>query len=416
MTAENLTLCVPRPSSGQNPHVPVIVHSRTLKTLPENHVLIRVDRFGFSANNITYQALGEAPHFRYFDFHPAPKGEGVSTATHGLIPVWGFGTVEASTHPRIKPGERVYGYLAPTRYLLLPVSPSDVNKYSFFVPRPHLPADRRPYNQITRCESDPQYDPSPVVEDFTMLYRPLFWTSFWCEDWLNSSSYRGAARRILISSASSKTAFCLAYLIRKRAIPGMRVVGVTSAKNVAFTQRLGLYDEVEKYDSFESSISLQGEKETWIYVDVAGNESFNERVFARFASIPYDSPLAASIALGMTNLSPSSPSASSSDWTTNTSLDSTNAKTNNPNEVEHFFMPEWLAIRKHQLSIGEITSMQGKAWKELMKDCPSWVQLERVYGAENVKKSYVDIAKGGLGPEKGLIWSLWDNQKIAAKL
>lgn len=44
-----------------------------------------------------------------------------------------------STHPKIKEGERVYGYFAPTRYLLLPVS-SDVNKYSFYVPRPHFPA------------------------------------------------------------------------------------------------------------------------------------------------------------------------------------------------------------------------------------------------------------------------------------
>lgn len=76
---------------------------------------------------------------RYFEFHPAPTTSSVSPQTHGLIPVWGFGTVVNSTHPRIQSGERVYGYLAPARYLLLPVSPSDVNKYAFYVPRPHLP-------------------------------------------------------------------------------------------------------------------------------------------------------------------------------------------------------------------------------------------------------------------------------------
>jgi tRNA U38,U39,U40 pseudouridine synthase TruA len=54
--------------------------------------------------------------------------------------VWGFGTVIKSTHPKIQEGERIYGYLAPTRYLLLPVSPNDVNKFSFYIPRPHLPA------------------------------------------------------------------------------------------------------------------------------------------------------------------------------------------------------------------------------------------------------------------------------------
>jgi hypothetical protein len=53
---------------------------------------------------------------------------------------YGVLVIVASNHSGIHPGERVYGYLAPTRYLLLPVSPSDVNKFAFYVPRPHLPA------------------------------------------------------------------------------------------------------------------------------------------------------------------------------------------------------------------------------------------------------------------------------------
>lgn len=60
----NLTLCVPRASSTEDPFNPVLVQTSTKLTIPENHVLIRVEKFGFSANNITYQALGEAPHFR----------------------------------------------------------------------------------------------------------------------------------------------------------------------------------------------------------------------------------------------------------------------------------------------------------------------------------------------------------------
>jgi hypothetical protein len=84
------------------------------------------------------------PENRYFDYHPAPSTGNVSSKTHGLVPVWGFGTIVASTHSRIKPGERVYGYLAPIRYLVVPVSPSDVNKYAFYVPRPHLPAGTSP--------------------------------------------------------------------------------------------------------------------------------------------------------------------------------------------------------------------------------------------------------------------------------
>lgn len=68
-----------------------------------------------------------------------PETQSTLGKTHGLIPVWGFGTVVWSSHKRIEVGERVHGYFAPCRYLLLPVSPSDANKYSFFVPRPHFP-------------------------------------------------------------------------------------------------------------------------------------------------------------------------------------------------------------------------------------------------------------------------------------
>ncbi|KAF5379077.1 hypothetical protein D9615_005976 [Tricholomella constricta] len=419
MTDENLTLCVPRASSGQDPHQPVLASSQRPTQYPPNHVLIKVDRFGFSANNITYQALGEHPHFRYFDFNDAPEVGKVSPKTHGLFPVWGFGTVEKSTHPKIHEGERVYGYFAPTRYLLLPVSSADVNKHAFYVPRPHLPADRRPYNQILRCAADPQYTSDPAVEDLTMLYRPLFWTSYWCEDWLFSSNYRGGASTILISSASSKTAFCLAYLIKKRIARGelsrdVRIVGLTSKGNVDFTRGLGHYDEVLEYGSFTSgrAFSHSRGKERWIYVDVASNAALNERILAHFAS-PYAASLVACIVLGLTNLSPASPGADSIDWGTNTFDTSAASADARPSSqfwpsFENFFMPEWLDVRKHQLSIGEIFATQNKAWQELMVDCVGWVKMDRVYGGAAVRQAYEEVAKRGLGPERGLIWSLWD--------
>jgi len=61
---DNITLASPRPSSGLDLNSPVLVTSAKPLYCPENHVIIKVDRFGFSANNVTYQALGEHPHFR----------------------------------------------------------------------------------------------------------------------------------------------------------------------------------------------------------------------------------------------------------------------------------------------------------------------------------------------------------------
>lgn len=49
-------------------------------------VLFEVERFGFSANNVTYALLGEA--LRYWDLFPAEPG-------WGRIPVWGYLRVAA---------------------------------------------------------------------------------------------------------------------------------------------------------------------------------------------------------------------------------------------------------------------------------------------------------------------------------
>jgi hypothetical protein len=64
-------------------------------------VLVKVDSFAFTANNITYAELGERLH--YWDFYPAPEG-------WGNIPVWGFAEVAESRHGAIGRGERLFGY------------------------------------------------------------------------------------------------------------------------------------------------------------------------------------------------------------------------------------------------------------------------------------------------------------------
>ena len=275
--------------------------------------------------------------------------------------------------------------------------------------------DRRPYNQITRCSADPLYDPSPSVEDLTMLYRPLFWTSFWCEDWLNTSQYRGGASRVLISSASSKTAFCLAYLIRKRDAtldnnPTRQVVGITSRKNSEFTKNLGLYDHVLEYDGFENAAVMNEPSQKWIYIDLAGNQSLNSRIHDHFSAAKLD--FAGSVALGLTNLSPSSKSDSAAKWTTD-EFSSQSA----PSTLEQFFMPEWLARRRKQLSVEEITRLQRHAWSGLMQDCKTWgVAIRRVCGAQNVKRAYEEVVRSGIPPDQGHIWSMWEEEGVNARL
>src|ERR1700754_4594915 len=69
--------------------------------------LLRVDRVGLTANNVTYAVLGEA--FRYWEFFP-PADRGLDPSW-GLVPLWGFAEVAASAVAGVEPGQRVYGYL-----------------------------------------------------------------------------------------------------------------------------------------------------------------------------------------------------------------------------------------------------------------------------------------------------------------
>ena len=76
--------------------------------LPVEALLIKIDRFALTANNITYAVLGD--ELKYWQLFPAPQN-------FGNIPVWGFGEVIASKHPGISKGERLFGYFPMATHL-----------------------------------------------------------------------------------------------------------------------------------------------------------------------------------------------------------------------------------------------------------------------------------------------------------
>jgi len=60
--------------------------------LSPGQVRFRVERFAFTANNITYAVSGDM--LGYWKFFPAPEG-------WGRLPVMGYAEVIASTHPQV---------------------------------------------------------------------------------------------------------------------------------------------------------------------------------------------------------------------------------------------------------------------------------------------------------------------------
>jgi hypothetical protein len=85
--------------------------------LPNDALLVKVTRFGFTANNITYAVLGD--HLKYWQLFPAPEG-------FGNVPVWGFGEVIASKHPGIAAGETLFGYFPMATHLV--IEAADITK------------------------------------------------------------------------------------------------------------------------------------------------------------------------------------------------------------------------------------------------------------------------------------------------
>ena len=225
--------------------------------LPEGALLLKVDRFAFTANNITYAVLGD--ELKYWELFPAPEG-------FGNIPVWGFGEVVASRHPDIAIGERLFGYFPMATHLM--IEAADVSKRGLRDAAAHRQNVAPVYNAYARVSGDPAY--AGRQGDYQALLRPLFMLSFLVDDFLSENEFYGA-RRVMLSSASSKTAFGLAHLLHIR--KDIQVIGLTSSSNVGFVKSLGCYDEIVTYDdvtSLPADIPVA-------FVDMAGNSALREQ-------------------------------------------------------------------------------------------------------------------------------------------
>src|SRR4051794_2124785 len=196
--------------------------------LADGQALLAVERFGITANVITYAVAGDA--IGYWRFFPASQ-EG-----WGRIPVWGFAEVVASATGTLEEGERLFGSLPmATNVCLTPQEHGGA-----VVDTAQHRADLPPvYNRYRRVSGPPAGSDAREL-----VLRPLAITSFLLADQLVAEELAGAGQ-VLVSSASSKTALALAFELARA---GARVIGLTSAGNAEFVRSVGIYDDVATYD------------------------------------------------------------------------------------------------------------------------------------------------------------------------
>ena len=221
--------------------------------LKDGEVLAKTDRFAFTANNVTYGVVGE--RIGYWKFFP------VAEEGWGVIPVWGFADIVESKHPDIPVGERLYGYWPMATHLVM--APDRVKDTRLFDAAEHRAGLPPVYNSYARVNAEPGYD--GTMDDDRMVLFPLYATSFCLYDFFKDNDWFGAVQAI-IPSASSKTAIGTAYAIKSdTASPDL--VGLTSPRNKAAVEALGLYDQVLTYDEIAK---VDAERPAAI-IDMSGN-------------------------------------------------------------------------------------------------------------------------------------------------
>lgn len=333
--------------------------------LPEpaaGQALLRVDRVGMTANNVTYALLGDSLH--YWDFFPTEPGRGV-------VPVWGFGEVAASATEGLDVGTRVYGYLPSASHLL--VQPGRADTRGFRDASPHRAQLPSPYNVYSASATDPAY--SAVDEDLIILYRPLFYTAFMLADQLEDNAFFGA-RVLLVSSASSKTAYSAAFLLRDK---GIAVVGLTSAGNVTFTESLGCYDRVLTY---QDVASVDPAVPT-AYVDVAGNAEVRAAARRHLGD-----QLVHEAIVGVSHQE----------------LAGAEALTGPRTAV--FFAPDQIRKRTQDWGRAELDARFAAAWKRFAPTVAGWVDVVPGHGPEGLGQAWLEVLAGRAAPRAGHVIAL----------
>ncbi|MBJ2129433.1 DUF2855 family protein [Alteromonas sp. IB21] len=333
--------------------------------LQQDEVLLETDSFGFSANNITYAALGFK--MGYWGFFPAKYNNDSSDTGFGIVPVWGFATVKASRHTDIEVGEKVFGYLPMASHWV--IKAGKVAPHGFSDVHETRKSISPVYDQYLRCTADPGYDASR--EAWQLNFRPLYMTSFVLDDYV---AEKAGNKILLLSSASSKTALGTAQLLKDQKISrkaSYRVIGLTSTANVDAVKNSGCYDAVYSYDKLsELNSDIGRDAEYWL-LDFAANGTLIHNLAKQL-----DDRLSDVTLIGAT------------DWK---AQEKPNPKLLN---AEIFFAPARVKLRQSEWGHAAFLSKYAAAWQRFAAKVSGQFFEQTHCGTEAIAKLYQETLNG----------------------
>jgi len=363
MSAGNVTLQVDRARHGATR----IVES-ALPALAPGQVRLRVERFAVTANTVTYATTGD--QLGYWDFFPT------GDPAWGCVPAMGWAEVVESGHPVVTAGGRYYGWFPMARYVDMTVTPTADGLRD---DGPHRAAHAPVYRACVATDRDPFHERGADAEDRHALLRGLFITGWLAEDFFADQDWFGA-RRVLVLSASSKTAIGFARCADQR--PGLEVIGVTSARNHAFAHALGCYDEAIAYDDV-GAIPAQA---PIVSIDMAGSGPVLAAVHAHFGDA-----LKHSMAIGRSHHQ-APPRAGALPGP----------------KPAFFFAPTQVRKRVQDWGPRGYQERVAAALGQFVDWSRGWLRVQHSNGAAAAAATWSEVHAGRVAPDVGHIVSLWD--------
>jgi hypothetical protein len=321
-------------------------------------VVLEVDRFAFTANNISYAVSGDMlGYWRFFPTDPPWI----------RLPVMGYGEVVLSRHPDVDEGTRVFGFFAMGDRLVIDAvaTASGFRDHS-----PHRHADPAVYTTFSTIDD---VDADTDTADRALLLRGLFATSYLADDYLAEHDLFGASQ-VVVVSASSKTAIALAFQLRQR--PGITAVGVTSQRNFAFVDGLGLYDSVVSYDDLTSIDTVPS-----VVVDMSGHNAVVAEIHGHLGNAVMHS-----MAIGATH------------WE-----DLAGGHAITGPAPQFFFAPTQIAKRTDQWGPAEFARRSGEALDDFVADSVRWMAVDHSAGGDGMQRVFHDTLEGRIAPDRGQI-------------
>mmetsp|Transcript_6897 Transcript_6897/g.12187 ORF Transcript_6897/g.12187 Transcript_6897/m.12187 type:complete len:365 (+) Transcript_6897:158-1252(+) len=339
-------------------------------SLGDDQVLVKVVKNALTSNVVSYAT---APSYlRYFDFFPS-FGSKVS------VPSWGIAEVVESKNKSIKVGERIYGFLPFRQYVVLTASTVKPDMFLDVADqKAELPQIYNSYNRLD-AGFDDFYDKK--YEDLMILMRPLFFTSWLLRDFAEQEL--GGPGDVILMSASSKTAYSLAYLLKSSTKGPTNVIGLTSPRNEAFVRGLGVYDTVLVYDEIGD---LKPSNKPTMVIDMAGNAPLAERIKSIITQ-------AICVLVGSTHKE--------------------EAAKGDKYPGDFFFAPKQGVVVSKRMGGSAFNKQVASDYKQFIQDVEAngWCKIQNRNGPEASAQAFREMLSAKkVEPDQGLVLSMWEDE------